>query len=249
MTPERRQIRLLASVTSESEARVAALCGADIIDCKDPAAGALGALPADVVAAIRAAVPRKVPVSATLGDLPCAEPGRIADGARAIAKAGADFVKVGVFAPGDAAATIKTLGALDLGRCELVGVLFADRTPDFALIEAMARAAFVGAMLDTADKSRGALADHLSHEVLKDFVARVHEAGLFAGLAGSLRATHVAALAPLAPDVLGFRGALCKDGDREAAVDAAALLAVKGAVRGAGRGQAGRRVRVEERAQ
>ncbi len=249
MTPERRQIRLLASVTSESEARVAALCGADIIDCKDPRTGALGALAPDVVRAIRSAVTRKIPVSAAVGDVPCAEPGRIAEVARAMAKAGADFVKIGIFAPGDAAATIKAIGALDLDQCELVGVLFADRAPDLALIEAMARAGFSGAMLDTADKSQGTLSDHLSPAEIKDFVARVRDAGLFAGLAGSLRATHVATLASLAPDVLGFRGALCKDGDREAPIDAAALLTVKGALRAAGRGQAGRRARVEERVQ
>ena len=81
-------------------------------------------------------------------------------------------------------------------------------------------------------------------------MARVREAGLFAGLAGSLRATHVATFASLAPDVLGFRGALCKDGDREAPIDPAAILAVKGSAATPRRAaQASRRVRVEERAQ
>ena len=36
---------LLASVASPEEARIAAACGVDIIDLKNPRAGALGALP------------------------------------------------------------------------------------------------------------------------------------------------------------------------------------------------------------
>ena len=41
----RRTARLLASVTNETEALLCAHLGADIIDAKNPAAGALGALP------------------------------------------------------------------------------------------------------------------------------------------------------------------------------------------------------------
>ncbi len=59
-----------ASVTSEAEVLCAASGGADIIDCKDPAMGALGALPHVVVARIREAVPAHIPVSATIGDPP-----------------------------------------------------------------------------------------------------------------------------------------------------------------------------------
>src|SRR4029078_10489724 len=59
----------LASVTNVAEARLAVSSGADIIDCKDPSRGALGALPLDAIFAVRAAVPREIPVSATVGDL------------------------------------------------------------------------------------------------------------------------------------------------------------------------------------
>lgn len=249
MTHEVRQIRVLASVTCESEARIAALCEADIIDCKDPGAGALGALPAAVVSAIRASVPRKIPVSATLGDLPLEDEEAIVAAARAMSAAGADFVKVGIFPPGDATAAIAALGEAALERTEVVGVIFADRAPDFALIETMGRAGFAGVMLDTADKSQGALVDHLSTAALKKFVDRAHDAGLFAGFAGALRVTHIATLAALGPDLIGFRGAVCKGGHREAPLDAGALRDVKSVVRGARRGQLGRRIRYEERAQ
>ena len=46
-------VRLLASVASGSELGLAMRLGADIVDLKDPAQGALGAWP---VAAVRAAV-------------------------------------------------------------------------------------------------------------------------------------------------------------------------------------------------
>ncbi len=53
---------------------------------------------------------------------------------------------------------------------------------------------------------------------------------MFAGLAGSLRASHVAALAELGPDVLGFRGGLCREQDRTHAIDEAAVRAVREAI-------------------
>jgi uncharacterized protein (UPF0264 family) len=50
---------------------------------------------------------------------------------------------------------------------------------------------------------------------------------MFAGLAGSLRLDHVPALVALSPDVLGFRGGLCRKGERAAAIDAAAVSALR----------------------
>jgi len=58
MENARRTARLLASVTNETEALLCAHLAADIIDAKNPAAGALGALPHATVKAIRARVPR-----------------------------------------------------------------------------------------------------------------------------------------------------------------------------------------------
>ena len=55
MENARRTARLLASVTNETEALLCAHLAADIIDAKNPAAGALGALPHATVKAIRAA--------------------------------------------------------------------------------------------------------------------------------------------------------------------------------------------------
>ena len=53
---------------------------------------------------------------------------------------------------------------------------------------------------------------------------------MFAGLAGSLRAEHVPDLLEFAPDVLGFRGGLCRRGDRNGTLDPDAVRAVRRAV-------------------
>ena len=69
-------IRLLVSVRSVDEALRVAEGGADFIDLKEPARGALGGLPAgtirDIVAALRAQG-STLPVSATIGDVPMHE--------------------------------------------------------------------------------------------------------------------------------------------------------------------------------
>jgi len=229
MTAQRRHVSFLASVTDDCEARLAARAGADIIDCKDPGSGALGALPHAVVCAIRTAVPSQTRVSATIGDLVC-EPGRVGGAVTAMAATGVDYVKIGLFPGAETAATIAWLGGLPLHGCRLVGVLLADRDPDFGLIESMRRAGFAGAMLDTAGKGGGTLLDCLSASQLREFVARARGAGLFAGLAGSLRPYQIPQLLTLEPDVLGFRGALCLGSVRESGIDAASLRAVRRAI-------------------
>jgi len=224
-------VRFLASVTSEAEARLAAEHGADIVDCKNPAAGALGALPHGVVRRIRNALPSRIPVSATIGDL-SPEPGAVLEAARAMAQTGADFVKVGFFPGGDALATARTLGRGLAGETALVAVILADVPAERDLVPALGEAGFAGVMLDTAAKDGRTLLDHRSIERLGTFVAEARAAGLFAGLAGSLGLSHVPALLALAPDVLGFRGALCRAADRRGALDAGALRAVRSAIPG-----------------
>jgi uncharacterized protein (UPF0264 family) len=229
MTIERRHAAFLASVTGPVEARLAVAAGVDVIDCKDPRSGALGGLPVSVVRAVRAEVPRHVPVSATIGDLAC-EPDVIARPVSEVAATGADYVKIGLFPGSQLKAAIKTVGALDLGECRLVGVMLADREPDFALIKDMAAAGFAGVMLDTAGKVGRTLLECLSVERLREFVRAVHATGLFAGLAGSLRTDQIARLLTLEPDMLGFRGALCKESDRSAGFDADAIEKVRQAI-------------------
>lgn len=201
----------LVSIASTEELPAALLGGADLIDVKDPSTGALGAARPEIVRAVATAVAGRRPVSATLGDLPMC-PELLAEAARRTAAAGVDIVKVGLFPEGDLRACIAVLGQLAAEGARLIAVLFADRDPDIALLEPLAAAGFAGAMLDTARKDAGALPDHLPPERLHLFLERSRSLGLMTGLAGSLRIEHVAPLAALRPDYLGFRGALCTGG-------------------------------------
>lgn len=90
-------MRLLASVTTPQEARLAMAGGADVIDAKDPARGALGALDSTTLRAIRAVVASNVPLSATTGDLPVDQPQSIINEVARVAATSVDIVKIGFF--------------------------------------------------------------------------------------------------------------------------------------------------------
>lgn len=217
--------RLLASVADLSEAMLAAAGGADLIDLKDPRAGALGAWPTALLREARTAMSGPLPLSATIGDLPMA-PDTLVATVDAVAATGVDIVKVGFFAGGDLVACADALGRAAKRGVRLVAVLMADQRPDFGLLPILARAGFVGAMLDTAHKQAGGLRRHLAHAELARFVGVARGQGLLTGLAGSLAVADIAPLAALGPDYLGFRGALCA-GDRRGALDSRALGRVR----------------------
>jgi uncharacterized protein (UPF0264 family) len=209
---------LLASVRSEEEARLAMTGGADIIDLKDPRAGALGALPLvdieTIVARVRAIGTK--PISATIGDLAEGQMDEMVRRVKLTAATGVDFVKVGI-APGlHARAALAQLA--DLGVA-VVPLFLADAGLDLALVAAACEHGFPIVMVDTADKDRGTLFDCVAHTTLRQMLDAVHAAGARAGLAGSLRAEHVPALCRLRPDIAGFRGALC-DGARTGRLNA-----------------------------
>src|SRR5262249_13020293 len=153
-----RPMQLLVSVTDAQEATTAARGGADVIDVKDPAAGALGCPALGVVRAVRAAIAPALPVSVALGD----GPWKAGDAARAATRAvaeGATFVKLGLRSTSAAEALI----VLDEVRmalppeARLIVAGFADfvraGSPAPADLSAIAVAAGAhGCLLDTAIK-------------------------------------------------------------------------------------------------
>jgi dihydroneopterin aldolase len=210
---------MLASVASADEAEIALDAGADIIDLKDPTRGALGALPAAIIGEAVARVVGRRTTSATAGDLAMI-PSVVDEAVARIGGLGVDIVKVGLFPGGDRHACLDALARHAERGMRLVAVMFADRSPDFDLI---------GAMLDTADKRGGGLRRHLDDRALGEFVRRARACGLMSGLAGSLCLADIAPLLPLAPDYLGFRGALCAAG-RDSRLDPERLRAVRAAI-------------------
>lgn len=209
---------MLASVNSLAEARLVHSLKADIIDLKQPARGALGALDCQLVADIVAALKPHAQLSATIGDLPM-QAELLVQACRDMAATGVDYVKIGFFPGGDWQACIAGLGNIAQQGHALVAVLFADCRPDFTVISQLARAGFRGVMLDTMHKQQGSLTRHLDHAQLADFVSQAQSQGLLTGLAGSLSVADVPHLQTLRADYLGFRGALCLQSSRTAELD------------------------------
>jgi dihydroneopterin aldolase len=216
--------RMLASVADAAEASVVLQLGADVIDLKDARQGALGAVSLDNARQAIAAVAGRSETSAALGDPPY-DGDALAESARALAAMGVDYLKLAVDAP-----TLDHIGET-LSRLArevaLVGMIFADEEPDFALLAKLRELGFKGAMLDTRDKARGRLLTHLEVVRLNEFCAQCRAFSLMSGLAGSLEAPDVPRLLLVRPDVLGFRGALCHARDRRAAIDPAAVVRIR----------------------
>ena len=214
-------VRLLVSVRNVEEALGAAAAGADFIDLKEPADGALGALPVERIVAVVAALRARHPearISATVGDLAPGRRGEILARVRRVASCGVHYVKVGLW-PGSPAQTSALVAGLAACKASIVPVLVADAGIDPALVEdVLQRRAFAGLMLDTADKQQGSLLQRVPLAGLAHFVAAVRSQGAMAGLAGSLRLQDAEALRALGPDFAGFRGALTV-GERAAALD------------------------------
>jgi FolB domain-containing protein len=220
--------RMLASVNGPQEAEIALTGGADIIDLKDPTKGALGAVAPEIIRATVKTVANRRPVSAVAGDLPM-QPDLVAATARAIAETGVDYVKLGIFPNGDAQACIRQLAGIAT-HTKLIAVFFADTNPDFSLLPLLKQNGFAGAMIDTQHKAAGRLLDHCDMPRLLTFVQDCHAIGMIAGLAGSLETPDIPRLLVLAPDLLGFRGALCGPEGRTAALDLGRTQAVRGLI-------------------
>src|SRR5271165_3231667 len=166
-------MRLLVSVTDVADARAAITGGADVIDAKDPARGALGAVSRARLGAIAAEIAGARPLSVALGDVGDGpgEPGMELLAAAAVA-VGAEFLKLG-FAAGVGANQARTHAmsvAAAVGEhagrdgrgwasCRLVLAAYADPKPGQldrdAVLETAAGCGAVGVLLDTQGKHGG----------------------------------------------------------------------------------------------
>lgn len=221
---------MLASVNSVEEALLVLRAKVDIIDLKQPARGALGALELDTVKQIVSEIAGRCPVSATIGDLPM-QPERVFNAVQAMAETGVDYTKIGFFPGGDWSETTAKLASLTETQA-LIAVLFADSRPDFAFIQTLKQAGFKGVMLDTLDKNQGSLTQIMTDTAIRKFVELAKAEHLLCGLAGSLRQADIAALLPYLPDYLGFRGALCLQHKRTGQLNETAVARIKQAISG-----------------
>jgi len=208
-------MRLLVSVRNATEAEAAVEGGADIVDAKEPAHGALGRVTDDVLKSIRAQVNGQAPVSVALGDVGS---DNIADAAAAAARADAAFVKIGF------AGCRRGLGVDDLrtavgaiGSAPLVLVVYADYDRAHAplpedVVSLAHETNAAGILLDTFDKHGPGLTTLMTLRALVSFVSTAKRAGQFVAVAGRLTIQDIEQVWDTGADIVGIRGAACEGG-------------------------------------
>jgi uncharacterized protein (UPF0264 family) len=221
---------MLASVNSVAEALLVLSADVDIIDLKQPALGALGALDMATAKQIVARIDGRCPVSATIGDLPM-QPDSVFNAAKAMAETGVDYIKIGFFPGDDWQGTVKKLSVLTGQNRALIAVLFADTQPDLGIMSLLKEAGFTGVMVDTMNKQKGSLTQLMPKIEIAQFVTQAKALQLLCGLAGSLRLEDIPELITYQPDYLGFRGALCQEHNRVGQLNKQAVIQIKNAIK------------------
>ena len=210
---------LLVSAATAADARAVVEGGANIVDAKDPSAGALGAVTLERLREILDAVDDTAPVSAALGD--ATNELAVARQARQFVAAGVYFVKVGLLGTTDVGRAVGILSAAVDGAADscggVVAVGYADADasmalPPHMLLDAAARAGARGVLLDTLDKNGPGLLGVMPVTTIADWIATACAARLRAGVAGRLVAGDLPVLAGLGAVVAGVRGAACHGG-------------------------------------
>lgn len=217
--------QILISVTSIAEAKIALDNGADIIDLKNPSAGALGALSLPLIQSIVSYIDGQKLVSATIGDLPM-QPDLILQRVVLLASTNVDYIKIGFFESSDFQPCLDALQPVTNTGVKLIAVLFAEHTYPESLIEAIKKAGFIGVMLDTAIKNGRTFLDYYSEQRRKELAQKALSLDLSFGLAGSLKLQHIAIVKEINPTYMGFRGGVCDENRRELGLNADKIRAI-----------------------
>lgn len=208
--------RLLISVRSLDEALDAFDAGADIIDLKEPSAGSLGRVPQAVAEEVAARLGKSIPLSMALGELRNVtySVGGICGGDLPEAIA---FAKLGLAAcasdgqwPRPWAAAVRRLPA----SCAPVAVVYADwhaaeAPPPADVLHWAAKLGCRALLIDTCNKNRGNVFDHLPMPHVAKLLADARSRQLLTVLAGSLTLDSAADALNCGPDYLAVRGAVC----------------------------------------
>jgi hypothetical protein len=231
---------LLVSVRSSAEALTALAAGADVIDVKEPDHGPLGAADPRTIGKIVLAVAGRAPVSAALGELIDLMAAHRANKFESIV-GGVSLFKIGLAGCGRMPdwqthwrTAIENLTSQITPRPQPVAVAYADWQAADApepndVLMAGVELGCPALLIDTWDKSAGALFDHWPADDLRAFLVRVCTRRLAVVLAGSLSGENVARAVALGPDLVAVRGAAC-DAGRGGVVSAARVRSLKRAV-------------------
>lgn len=225
---------LLVSVQNMAEALEADRGGADIIDVKNLQEALVGSGHPDLVEEVRRRIPAEKHVSVTLGVVPN-QAGTVAMAARAAGMLNATSVKVG-FCETDYDTALDILKesrrALRGYDTKLIGSLFADNQlfgglEPRQMVKLARESECDGFLIDTLTKDGRNLFDFIPENELRQMVLEAKQYGLSTALSGHLRLSDLDELARINPDIVGVRGAVCRSGERDAAVAAEAVAHFK----------------------
>ena len=221
------KIKLLISPKTIEEAKIVVLANVDLIDCKNPEEGSLGANFPWIIKEMKNLIPTNSSqlLSATIGDFPNL-PGSASLAALGAAVSGADIIKVGLKGPQN----IKE--GINLMKCvvkavknynkdiKVVTAGYADYSRmdtglDFLSIPTIAyRSGADIAMLDTYIKDKNGLFDFLNVSQLIEFKEKANQLNLKVALAGKLNKNVLHKIRKVSPDIIGVRSMVCEGFDR-----------------------------------
>jgi uncharacterized protein (UPF0264 family) len=222
-------MQLLISVKNVEEALLAFSANVDIIDLKDPSVGALGALDAKETGRIIAAIDGSCILSATVGEQHVRLNDLILD-IEARAEMGIDLIKIGVSSLFYNENFLIEMAKLSIVGIKIVAVFFADDALDLNILPMLQKAGFYGAMLDTKTKHNDLLTVQ-TIQGLQKFVDLCEKNHLKSGLAGSLKPQYIELLRKINPTYIGFRGGVCENSVRKAALCKTKVIEVKNMLR------------------
>lgn len=222
---EPRSVSLLVSVRNAVEADIAASCGADIIDAKEPRRGSLGPVDGQTLTEIIQRVAGRKPVSAAGGEL--------LDHPPITLPTGFEYIKIGLANarsrntwPDMLASRFQTYD-----RARPVAVAYADyqragSPPVNEVLDWAQHHRAAGFLIDTAVKDGAGLFGWLTSRDLSTLITAARKADIFVALAGSLSGESLEKALRLEPDIVAVRGAACPDGTREKTIERSRVRAL-----------------------
>ena len=211
--------RLLVSVRNATEAQIAVDEGVQLVDVKEPRSGSLGAAPAESIRQVAdICCGQTILLSVALGEL--LETPQVYLPENVLPA----FVKCGLSGCGQRPHWSDLWQKRMERHAELaVAVVYADwKTANAPSSTAVVKHAVeVGCrtvLLDTFDKSKGSLLQHMTLEEIYRWIATVRKRGMKAVVAGSLTQSLIVPLLAGGADCVALRGAACR-GSRSGSLD------------------------------
>ncbi len=214
-------MKIFFSIKDLNEAREIEAGGLpDIVDIKNPEEGTLGANKPWVIREVAEYLRGKAELGASIGDLDF-KPGTASLAAYGVSGLGLDYVVAsmyGVKTPSQAGEISRKLKKA-LEEANTGAKLIISGYADYFRVGSVNPFTFPEAvegdiiMLDTAIKDGKNIFDFADTEKLAEFCDTSREQGFECCIAGSIRVRHLELAREVKPDILGFRGAICKQGE------------------------------------